>query len=95
MFVFEIEASDIYSVLGRVLDRSRVSGLRTVGVNAEEAGSGWAVSVTVDTVDRALVERLAHQFAGMVGVMSVSVERAAPHAFAPVRSTVEAIAASA
>jgi acetolactate synthase regulatory subunit len=100
MYVFEIEASDIYSVLGRVLDRSRVSGLRTAAVNAEETGGGYAISVTVDTTDRALVERLAHQFAGTFGVISVSVERAVTSrasspAFAPVRGTLEAIAVSA
>ena len=99
MFVFEIEASDIYSVLGRVLDRLRVTGLRTAAANAEETEGRYAIAVTVETMDRALVERLAQQFAGMFGVTSVSVERtttrrASQSVFASGRSAVDAISVS-
>ncbi len=75
MFVFEIEASDVYSVLGRVLDRARVAGLRLSAVTAEEIDGGYAISATVDTADRDMVDRLARQFAGTVGVAAVNVER--------------------
>ena len=78
MYVFEIETSDAYSVLGRVLDRSRVAGLQLSAVTAEVTGNGaYAIAVAVDTTERDLVERLARQFAGMFGVIAVSVERKA------------------
>jgi acetolactate synthase regulatory subunit len=80
VFVFEIEAADIYSVLGRVLDRSRVTGLRLSAVSATESHDGGClVTATVDTTDRDIVDRLARQFGEMFGVTSVNVERAAIH----------------
>lgn len=85
VFVFEIEANDVYAVLGRVLNRTRVVGLRLAAVSAAETDGGYTISATVDTADSELVERLARQFGGMIGVTAVSVERAPmrrPSAFA-------------
>jgi hypothetical protein len=76
VFVLEIEASDIYAVLGRVLDRARVTGLRLAAVAAKETDvGGYTISATVDTADCDIVDRLARQFAGMAGVTSVGVKR--------------------
>lgn len=79
MFVFEIEAADIYSVLGRVLDRSRVTGLKISAVRATETEAGCLITATVETTDRDIVDRLARVFGEMFGVTSVNVERAAMH----------------
>ena len=75
MFIFEIEATDVYSVLGRVLDRTRVAGLRLASVTAQETEGAYAISATVDTANRDVVDRLARQFRGMINVASVNVER--------------------
>jgi hypothetical protein len=80
VFTFEIEASDIYAVVGRVMDRTRVAGLKLTAIAASETGAGgYAVSATVDTADCDIVGRLARQFGEMPGVTSVSVEREAMH----------------
>lgn len=80
VFTFEIEAADIYAALGRVLDRSRVTGLRLVAVTTAQTDDGGCfIMVTVDTTDRDIVDRLARQFGEMFGVTSVTVERAASH----------------
>lgn len=79
MFVFEIEAADIYSVLGRVLDRSRVTGLTMSSVTATQTDTGCIITATVDTQNRDIVERMARVFGEMFGVTSVTVERAAIH----------------
>lgn len=100
MFVFEIEAGDVYSALGRVLDRTRVAGLRISAVTADEKDGGYAISTTVDTADRDIVERLARQFRGVVGITSVTVEREtisrpSNSAFPVLTSSVQTAAASA
>jgi hypothetical protein len=80
VFVFEIEATELYALLGRVLDRSRVTGLKLSAVSATETGEGGCrITATVDTTDRDIVDRLARQFGEMFGVTSVNVERAAIH----------------
>ena len=79
MFVFEIEAADLYSVLGRVLDRSRVTGLTMSAISATQTDAGAIITATVDTTDRDIVERMARVFGEMFGVTSVTVERVAIH----------------
>ncbi len=79
MFVFEIEAADLYSVLGRVLDRSRVTGLTMSSVTATQTDTGCIITATVDTHDRDIVDRMARVFGEMFGVTSVTLERAAIH----------------
>lgn len=100
MYTFDLEATDAYSVLGRVLDRSRVAGLRLSAVTTEENGGRYAIAVTLDTADHYVVDRLARQFAGMFGVISVNVEheparRPFESAFAAARPIPEAMAAGA
>lgn len=76
MYVFEIETSESYAVIGRVVDRSRVAGIRLSAITAEETARGtYAIALTLDTTDRDLVERLARQFGEMFGVLLVNVER--------------------
>lgn len=75
MFVFELQARDVYAVLGRVLDRARVADMRLTAVSAAAEGGGYTIRAAVDTADRDLVDRLALQFGAIVGV-----ERAFAHA---------------
>jgi hypothetical protein len=80
VFILEIEASDIYAALGRVLDRTRVAGLTLAAIAAKETGvGGYIISATIDTADCNIVDRLARQFGEMAGVTSVSVEREVAH----------------
>lgn len=74
MFVFELQASDVYAVLGRVLDRARVAGMRLTAVSAAADDGGYTIRAAVDTADRDMVDRLARQFGAIVGV-----ERALAH----------------
>lgn len=67
MHVLELRAGDIHTVLGRLMDRIRVSGLTLVAVEASIDRDGYAVRVRLGTEDANAVERLADTMTRVVG----------------------------
>ena len=52
MFVLELHASDVHDVLGRLLDRTRVAGLRLSAVSAWAEAGEYRIRAAIDTADR-------------------------------------------
>lgn len=76
MHVLELRADDIHTVLGRLMDRIRVSGLMLVAVEASFGQDGYAVRVRVGTEDTGAVERLADTMTRVVGATFIEFRRA-------------------
>jgi Tfp pilus assembly protein PilN len=76
MHFLELRADDVHAVLGRLMDRIRVSGLRLVVVEASLDQDGYAVTVGVRTEDIGAMERLANVMRNVAGATLVRVGRA-------------------
>jgi acetolactate synthase regulatory subunit len=79
MHFLELRADDVHGVLGRLLDRIRVSGLTLVAVEASLDYDGYAVTVRVGTEDTIAVERLASSMRNVVGATLVRAGRDLDH----------------
>ena len=75
MFVLELLASDLYAVLGRLLDHARVAGLKLAAVSAHETAGQYAIRATIDTPDAERVEKLARKLRTMVGVAEIVIRQ--------------------
>lgn len=80
MFILELRASDLYSVLGRLLDHVRVAGLRLAAVSAWADAGEYKIRAIVDANDPEPIDRLARRVAKMVGVAALKVTAACPRA---------------
>lgn len=76
MHFLELRADDVHGVLGRLMDRIRVSGLLLVMVEASRDQDGYAVTVGVGTEDTGAMERLANTMRSVAGATLVRVGRA-------------------
>ena len=75
MFVLELHASDVHDVLGRLLDRTRVAGLRLAAVNAWAEAGEYRIRAAIDTTDRDVVRKLADRVETIAGVVALAVRR--------------------
>ena len=74
MFILELHASDIHAVLGRLLDQTRVAGLRLAAVNAQAEADKYRIQASIDVGDRDIIERLARRVGAIVGVGAIEVK---------------------
>lgn len=91
MFFLELQTSDMYAALGRLLDQSRVAGLRLATVDARTVGNECRISASIDISDRDTVDRLARRVGSMVciGTVDVRSECERPMPIATPRSRTE------
>ena len=75
MFILELQASDLHAALGRLLDQTRVAGLRLADVNARAEAGEYRIRASIDVGEREVVERLARRVGSMIGVAGVEVSR--------------------
>ncbi len=80
MFILELQASDVHAVLGRLLDQTRVAGLRLAAVNARAEAGEYRIRASIDVRDREAVDRLARRVGTMIGVAAIEVSRECQHA---------------
>ena len=73
MFVLELQASDVHAVLGRLLDQTRVAGLKLMAVNAKAEAGEYRIRASIDVSDREVADRLARRVATIVGVNAIEV----------------------
>lgn len=73
MFVLELQASDVHAVLGRLLDQTRVAGLKLTAVNASAEAGEYRIRASIDVSDREVADRLARRVATIVGVNAIEV----------------------
>jgi acetolactate synthase regulatory subunit len=78
VFVLELHANDMHSVLGRLLDQIRVAGLKLTAVSAWAEGSGYKIRATLDASDRD-IDKLARRLGTMIGVSALDVQRECSH----------------
>ena len=79
MFVLELHASDVHAALGRLLDQTRVAGLRLAAVNARAEAGNYRIEASIDVGDREIVDRLALRIGGIIGVAAIAVRRECQH----------------
>lgn len=48
MFVLELRASDVHAVLGRLLDQTRVAGLKLMAVNAKAEAGEYRIRASIE-----------------------------------------------
>lgn len=75
MFILEQQASDVHAVLGRLLDQTRVAGLRLADVNARAEADKYRIRASIDVGEREAVDRLARRVGSMIGVTLIEVSR--------------------
>ena len=74
MFVLELQTNDLYSALGRLLDQTRVAGLKIAALHASEDGPhSFSIRATIDEMDRETVKKLGRRIAKIFGVSGVHV----------------------
>lgn len=73
MFILELHASDVHAVLGRLLDQTRVAGLRLAAVNAQAEADQYRIQASIDVGDRDIIDRLARRVGAIVGVGAIEV----------------------
>jgi acetolactate synthase regulatory subunit len=78
VFILELRTSDLYSVLGRLLDHVRVAGLRLAAVSAWADAGEYKIHAIVDANDPEPIDRLARRVGKMVGVAALKVTAACP-----------------
>ena len=80
MFILELQASDLHAALGRLLDQTRVAGLRLVDINARAEAGEYRIRASIDVGEREAVDRLARRVGSMIGVAAIEVSRESGHA---------------
>ena len=73
MFVLELQTRDVYAVLGRLLDQTRVAGLNLMAVNATAQAGEYRIRASIDISDREVADRLARRVATIVGVDAIEI----------------------
>ena len=80
MFILELQASDLHAALGRLLDQTRVAGLRLADINARAEAGEYRIRASIDVGDREAVDRLARRVGSMIGVAAIKVSSESRHA---------------
>jgi acetolactate synthase regulatory subunit len=80
VFILELHASDVHDALGRLLDQTRVAGLRLAAVNARAEAGQYRIRASIDVGDHEVVDRLARRVGTMIGVAAIEVSRDCQHA---------------
>jgi acetolactate synthase regulatory subunit len=80
VFILELQASDVHAALGRLLDQTRVAGLRLAAVNARAEAGEYRIRASIDVADHEVVDRLARRVGSMIGVAAIEVSREGPSA---------------
>lgn len=75
MFILELHASDVHDVLGRLLDRTRVAGLKLAAVRAWTEAGEYRIQASIDTGDRDVIDNLADRVGMLAGVVALAVRR--------------------
>jgi acetolactate synthase regulatory subunit len=73
VFVLELHANNLHDALGRLLDQTRVAGLRLAAVNARAEAGEYRIRASIDVGDREIVDRLARRVGKMIGVAAIEV----------------------
>jgi hypothetical protein len=73
VFILELHASDVHAVLGRLLDQTRVAGLRLAEVSARAEAGKYRIPASIDVGDREIIDRLARRVGAIVGVGAIEV----------------------
>lgn len=73
VFILELHASDVHAVLGRLLDQTRVAGLKLAVVNARAEAGEYRIRASIDVGEREAVDRLARRVGTMMGVAAIKV----------------------
>ena len=71
MFFLELQTSDMHAALGRLLDQTRVAGLRLAAVSACAVANECRISASIDIDDRDAVDRLARRVGTMACIAAV------------------------
>lgn len=80
MFILELSANNVHDALGRLLDHTRVAGLRLAAINAHAEDGEYRIRASIDVRDREVVDRLARRVGTMIGVAAIEVRREYQHA---------------
>jgi acetolactate synthase regulatory subunit len=83
VFILELHASDVHAVLGRLLDQTRVAGLRLAEVSAQAEADKYRIQASIDVGDREIIDRLARRVGAIVGVVTIQVSGKHQHAVPP------------
>ena len=73
MFLLELQTSDMHAALGRLLDQTRVAGLRLAAVSARTNASECRISASIDIDDRDAVDRIARRVGALFCIDAVEV----------------------
>ncbi len=73
MFFLELQTSDIHAALGRLLDQTRVAGLRLAAVSARADASEYRISASIDIDDRDIVDRLVRRVGALFCIDAIEV----------------------
>ena len=74
MFVLELHANDVHAALGRLLDQTRVAGLKLAAVSAKADKGQYTIRASLDATHREIVDRIAHRIGSVVGVAAIEVQ---------------------
>lgn len=73
VFLLELQTSDMHAALGRLLDQTRVAGLRLAAVSAQVDANECRISASIDIDDRDLVDRLARRVGALFCIDAIEV----------------------
>ena len=73
MFFLELQTSDMHAALGRLLDQTRVAGLRLAAVSAWADANECRISASIDINDRDVIDRLARRVGALFCIDAIEV----------------------
>ena len=73
MFLLELQTSDMPAALSRLLDQTRVAGLRLAAVSARADANECRISASIDINDRDVIDRLARRVGAMFCIDAIEV----------------------
>jgi hypothetical protein len=74
VFVLKLQARDVHAVLGRLLDQTRVAGLKLIAVNASAEAGEYRIRASIDVGDHEIADQLARRIVTIVGVDAIEVK---------------------
>jgi hypothetical protein len=75
VFILELHTSDVHDVLGRLLDRTRVAGLKLAAVRAWTEAGEYRIQASIDTGDRDVIDNFVDRVGTLAGVVALAVRR--------------------
>ncbi|MBR1167884.1 MULTISPECIES: hypothetical protein [Bradyrhizobium] len=73
VFFLELQTSDMHAALGRLLDQTRVAGLRLAAVSARVDSNACRISASIDIDDRDVVDRLVRRVGALFCIDAIEV----------------------